>query len=85
MNKLLFLVGRDEAMGLRIGILETPCYPAIYYAGYIQGPTCDPRPFCNETSLWHRTIESAIDAADAILKKANEKAKELFDNQENVT
>lgn len=53
----------------KYGVLETSCYPASFYAGWVQRTpegewlTCD-----NSTSRWHRTIDAAIQAAKAELK-----------------
>lgn len=59
MNKLIYYIG--ATLFGRIAVLETPCYPAVYYAGYVQDK--DLTPCLNDTYLWHYTKEEARTAA----------------------
>lgn len=43
----------------RIGIVDTPCYPCRYYAGYIWK---DGTPVDTETGNYHRTVDEALNA-----------------------
>jgi hypothetical protein len=52
---------RPQGNGRRAGIVETPCFPASFYAG---GLNSDGSPERNDTCLFHRTIEEARKALD---------------------
>lgn len=53
------------------GILATPCYPAIYYAGFIEDVyKHGPCPSDNSTRLFHRTLELARQALNDLCAEA---------------
>ena len=58
MNKLM--AHHTAHAGTEIGILDTPCYPARYYAGYIRRVMCNEWvPADNSTHLFYRTLGDA--------------------------
>lgn len=58
MNKVIRIQG-SQGYGT-IAILDTPCFPARYYAGFvIRGADGDYTPENNSTELFHRTLEEA--------------------------
>lgn len=60
------MLRRETQGGHHYGVLETPCFPASFYAGMIQGDSwkgyfpCD-----NSTSRFHRTVVEANSALEA--------------------
>jgi len=52
------ILGQTKS-GRQVGILDTPCYPARYYAGVIFNDW----PARNDTSLFHRTLQEAEEGA----------------------
>ena len=61
-NTLIREVGRVG--GSRFGILDTPCFPARYYAGqFREVPGLGLINGSNETYKFHRTLEAALAAA----------------------
>lgn len=60
---IVTIFGLDHSTGWRIGVLDTPCWPARWYAGYI---TSDGMPADNATGLFHRSIEDAMEAAERL-------------------
>ena len=63
MNITLLTVGVGECGP--VAVLETPCFPAAFYAGYVRGEN----PASNATHLWHRDQGAALDAALALLSR----------------
>lgn len=62
MKPLLVETIRD----FRIGILDTPCFPARFYAGYLQDGFW---PLDNSTENFFRTLDEAILQLDKLIKK----------------
>jgi len=58
MNKVIRIRG-SRGYGT-VAILDTPCFPARYYAGFvIRGANGEYTPENNSTELFHRTLEEA--------------------------
>lgn len=56
-----------------IGVLETSCYPAKYYAGYyFFGDNGIPCTSDNATSNFHRALDEAIKSAQAMKDRHHE-------------
>ena len=61
MNKVLKSYRGEWSMA---AILETPCWPACYYAGFVYSVGNELFPEDNATSKFHRTLEEAQDHFD---------------------
>lgn len=51
-----------------VGILDTPCFPARYYVGYIKLGKDGYYPLDNATYLFHQTLEKARLALDKLVE-----------------
>ena len=61
--KLVYHAASASLPHYAVGVLDTPMHPARYYAGFIKLEGGEYSPVDNSTSLYHRTLDLAKDAA----------------------
>ena len=68
-NKLIHVAKKTPLPYYCIGVLDTPMYPASYYAGYIAKNDNEYVIVDNSTSNFHRSYAEAVQSASALMSR----------------